>query len=42
MARSGRGYQVLDELGVRPAITYLADFRNPALGSSIKGDGHES
>jgi len=35
-ARSGRGYQVLSELGVRPAVTYLADVRNPV------GDGHES
>jgi molybdopterin-containing oxidoreductase family iron-sulfur binding subunit len=36
LAASGRGYKVLGELGVRPAITYLTDVRNPA------GDGHES
>jgi len=36
LARSGRGYKVLGELGVRPAITYLSDVRNPA------GGGHES
>jgi MoCo/4Fe-4S cofactor protein with predicted Tat translocation signal len=36
LARSGRGYQVLEELGVRPAVTYLTDVRNPA------GDGHAS
>ncbi len=36
LARSGRGYKVLEELGVRPSVTYLADVRNPA------GNGHES
>jgi molybdopterin-containing oxidoreductase family iron-sulfur binding subunit len=29
-AASDRGHKVLEELGVRPAITYLADLRNPA------------
>jgi MoCo/4Fe-4S cofactor protein with predicted Tat translocation signal len=38
LAASGRGYRVLEELGVRPAVTYLADVRNPAL----EGDGHAS
>ena len=32
LARSARGYRVLEELGVRPAVTYLADLRNPADG----------
>jgi molybdopterin-containing oxidoreductase family iron-sulfur binding subunit len=30
LAASDRGFHVLAELGVRPAITYLADVRNPA------------
>jgi molybdopterin-containing oxidoreductase family iron-sulfur binding subunit len=30
LARSGRGYKVLEELGARPAITYLANLKNPA------------
>jgi len=29
MAASQRGYHLLAELGVRPAITYLARIRNP-------------
>jgi molybdopterin-containing oxidoreductase family iron-sulfur binding subunit len=29
--RHSRGYKVLEELGTRPAITYLADLKNPAL-----------
>jgi molybdopterin-containing oxidoreductase family iron-sulfur binding subunit len=32
LARSDRGYKVLEELGVRPAITYLANLKNPAGG----------
>jgi Fe-S-cluster-containing dehydrogenase component len=36
MARSGRGYRVLEDVGVRPAITYLADLRNPAV--ALDGD----
>jgi molybdopterin-containing oxidoreductase family iron-sulfur binding subunit len=34
LARSGRGYKVLEELGVRPAVTYLTDVRNPAGGGN--------
>jgi len=34
LARSGRGYNVLEELGVRPAVTYLTDVRNPAGGGN--------
>ncbi len=30
LSGSDRGYKVLDDLGVRPAITYLAELRNPA------------
>jgi len=30
LAKSQRGFKVLEELGVRPAITYLADLKNPA------------
>ncbi|HMA95482.1 MAG TPA: hypothetical protein VKP30_22490, partial [Polyangiaceae bacterium] len=37
LAESKRGYKVLEELGARPAITYLANLRNP--GSA--GGSHE-
>jgi molybdopterin-containing oxidoreductase family iron-sulfur binding subunit len=30
LSGSDRGYKVLDDLGVRPAITYLAELRNPS------------
>jgi molybdopterin-containing oxidoreductase family iron-sulfur binding subunit len=33
LAVSDRGYRVLEEIGVRPAVTYLADLTNPAGGS---------
>ncbi len=29
LAQSGRQYKVLEELGARPAVTYLANLRNP-------------
>jgi molybdopterin-containing oxidoreductase family iron-sulfur binding subunit len=38
LSDSNRGYKVLEELGVRPAITYLANLSNPAL----EGADHES
>ncbi len=38
LSRSDRGFKVLEVLGVRPAISYLAHLTNPAK----KGDGHES
>jgi molybdopterin-containing oxidoreductase family iron-sulfur binding subunit len=34
LAASDRGYRVLEELGVRPSVTYLADLTNPAGGPS--------
>ena len=37
LARSKRGYKVLEEVGARPAITYLADLKNPAM----EGGAHE-
>jgi molybdopterin-containing oxidoreductase family iron-sulfur binding subunit len=37
LSRSDRGYKVLAELGVRPAITYLAGLKNPAEGGSHEG-----
>jgi Fe-S-cluster-containing dehydrogenase component len=30
LSRNARGYKVLEELGTRPALTYLAHVRNPA------------
>ncbi|HKJ91857.1 MAG TPA: hypothetical protein VJ957_01760 [Longimicrobiales bacterium] len=30
LARSNRGFKVLEELGTRPAVTYLAELKNPA------------
>ena len=38
LAAVDRGYKVLEDLGVRPAITYLAEVRNPILS----GGAHES
>jgi len=35
LAAAKRGYRVLEELGTRPAITYLAELRNPATGAGI-------
>jgi molybdopterin-containing oxidoreductase family iron-sulfur binding subunit len=37
LASSDRGYRVLEELGVKPSITYLARLTHP----SGDGDGHE-
>ena len=31
LSASQRGYKVLEEVGTRPAITYLADLKNPAV-----------
>ena len=36
LAAAKRAYRVLEELGAKPAITYLADLRNPA----VKGGSH--
>ncbi len=35
LARSDRGYKVLRELGTRPAVTYLAELKNPAEEKTI-------
>jgi molybdopterin-containing oxidoreductase family iron-sulfur binding subunit len=35
LAVSDRGYRVLEELGVRPSVTYLADLTNPAGGEGV-------
>ncbi len=37
LVRANRSFKVLEELGVKPAITYLADLKNPA----IEGGQHE-
>ena len=31
LVKANRSYKVLEELGVKPAITYLADLKNPAV-----------
>jgi Fe-S-cluster-containing dehydrogenase component/anaerobic selenocysteine-containing dehydrogenase len=31
LSKSDRGYKMLEELGVKPSITYLADLTNPAV-----------
>ena len=36
-ARAPRSYKVLEEVGAKPAITYLADLKNPA----VDGGAHE-
>lgn len=38
LAASDRGYKVLQELGVKPAVTYLAGLTNPA----VEGGEHEA
>ncbi len=37
LAGTKRGYKVLEEVGARPAVTYLANLRNPG----VDGDAHE-
>ena len=37
LSKTKRGFKVLEEVGARPAITYLADLKNPAL----EGGSHE-
>jgi molybdopterin-containing oxidoreductase family iron-sulfur binding subunit len=37
LAREQRAYKVLEEVGAKPAIAYLADLKNPAA----TGDAHE-
>ncbi|HEX9008920.1 MAG TPA: hypothetical protein VF804_01030, partial [Holophagaceae bacterium] len=37
LVKANRSFKVLEELGVKPAITYLADLKNPA----IEGGQHE-
>ena len=32
MSKMDRGYRLLEELGVKPAVTYLADISNPVTG----------
>ena len=37
-AKSARGYHALDELGVRPAITYLEDVTHAHMAATGHGD----
>jgi Fe-S-cluster-containing dehydrogenase component len=36
-SRIGRSYKVLEELGIRPAVTYLAALRNPSQRGGARG-----
>ncbi|MBN1612105.1 MAG: TAT-variant-translocated molybdopterin oxidoreductase [Polyangiaceae bacterium] len=36
-SRNRRGYKVLEELGIRPAVTYLAALRNPSERGGARG-----
>jgi len=40
LSHARRGYKVLEELGARPAVTYLADLRNPPAAPAAKGGHH--
>jgi molybdopterin-containing oxidoreductase family iron-sulfur binding subunit len=40
LTHARRGYKVLEELGARPAVTYLADLKNPAVEAPAKGGHH--
>jgi hypothetical protein len=40
LTHARRGYKVLEELGTRPAVTYLADLKNPAVEAPAKGGHH--
>ncbi|WP_306591116.1 TAT-variant-translocated molybdopterin oxidoreductase [Geothrix sp. 21YS21S-4] len=37
LASASRAYRVLEEIGARPAITYLADLKNPAAEATLGG-----
>jgi len=41
LVAASRAYRVLEELGVKPAITYLADLKNPAVEAPVGGH-HEA
>ncbi|WP_243317529.1 TAT-variant-translocated molybdopterin oxidoreductase [Geothrix paludis] len=41
LVAASRAYRVLEELGVKPAITYLADLKNPAVEATVGGH-HEA
>ena len=36
LSRSDRRFKVLEELGTRPAVTYLAELKNPAVPGEDK------
>ncbi|MCE1204340.1 MAG: TAT-variant-translocated molybdopterin oxidoreductase [Holophagaceae bacterium] len=41
LVAASRAYKVLEELGAKPAITYLADLKNPPVSAaSIEGGSH--
>lgn len=42
LVASSRAYKVLEELGAKPAITYLADLKNPSTNGTTTGGGHHA
>jgi molybdopterin-containing oxidoreductase family iron-sulfur binding subunit len=40
LAAASRAYKVLEEIGAKPAITYLADLKNPPVNRVVEGGSH--
>ena len=40
LVNASRAYRVLEEVGAKPAITYLADLKNPPVNAGIEGGSH--
>ena len=42
LVNASRAYRVLEELGAKPAITYLADLKNPPVDAAANQGGHHA
>jgi molybdopterin-containing oxidoreductase family iron-sulfur binding subunit len=40
LVKASRAYRVLEEVGAKPAITYLADLKNPPVNGTTEGGSH--
>jgi len=40
LVKASRAYRVLEEVGAKPAITYLADLKNPPVNVAVEGGSH--